>query len=1199
LKSRESLSRGIVATLALATLLSGFAGLAYEVIWSRMLVLPLGSSADAVAMVLCAFMAGMALGSRALGALSDRIHAPLRIYIGVEVVLALYAVALPFVMPALENASVFGGTFRTAPVTASFRMATTFALVALPAFLMGGTIPVLTRILHASGTSAARAVGLFYGLNTLGGAVGAAITGFVAIALIGNRAVSFIAASFSVLAALLALSVYRRVTAASADTPASPNATAAANAQHYRAGLLIAGVGGFVMLGLELLFARMLTFVFGHDTYAFAVLLVVVLAGMGLGGLLFRATSRRRVPVPAAFWLVALGATTLLSFWLASWLVVAKGRDPFLLGTLGTLSNSLWLEFIRELAYTPILVFLPALASGASLSAACATVATHTHNSGRRIGNALLVNGLAAAAGTLFTSLVLIPRLGLQHTVVALSLLAVVAGLGSALWMRQPLRRAKSILVLAVLAVVALIAMPAQLPKALLQEAVGERHQEILYYAEGRTGTVSVTENRINGERQLFMNAVNEVTTRLVHDQSFKLLGHLGPLLHPHPKSGLMICYGAGISAGAALMHPFDKFDVVDLSETIAGASHLFVPWNNDALADPRLHLHIEDGRQFLLRNTEKRDVIMVDSTHPKSVDSWLLYTVRFYELVRAALSEDGIFVQWLPLHGLSETEFRVIVRTFIEVFPDMSLWLNVGNETYGQAAYVKMVGARHPLRIDYAELSLRLREPRIYNDLQPYGMADPIEILDTYISDAPTIRAFVGDLPPQTDNRPFIPYITAYSDGPRMEARNLLPIRTSVVPVLDNMGEGEAEVVAALTQASEAMGFLMADMLEAAHEVFPAGQKIRLYQQMHAQSRKYYLQLAAWYSDDAFKLFESANYLGNLGFTKEALEYYDKALALRGNDNRFHINRSLALRDLGRLDDAISALQSAVTREPKNALAHYNLGICLMESGDALAALAEFDTALALRAGWVDVWISKADALIRLERYAAAEEVLRRLVGRAAWRSEVWDMLGVVAGSRNEWERARQHHATALSRDPYRADAHYNMGLALMHLGRLRESAAAFLTVLRLTPEDAEAANNLGLVFAGVGAYDEAIRHHLHAIELRPDYAEAAYNLGLAYRAKGDVETAERAFRMALDFAPDLQPALERLAEIRTQRAAPFASSPDTDTGTDTDAGTGADAGTDTGTATGTDAGTDTGTATGTDAGNDPAAPVPDTSPS
>ena len=164
-----------------------------------------------------------------------------------------------------------------------------------------------------------------------------------------------------------------------------------------------------------------------------------------------------------------------------------------------------------------------------------------------------------------------------------------------------------------------------------------------------------------------------------------------------------MICLGAGLSAGAALRHPLQSLDVVDLSSSMEQAAREFADINNNVLDDPRFHLHIGDGRQFLLRSDERYDVMMVDSTHPKSVDSWILYTLEFYELMRDHLEEDGIAVQWLPLHGLSEREFKIIVRTFMEVFPNTTLWVNVGFETYGQVAYVKLVGTLEPLVIDDA----------------------------------------------------------------------------------------------------------------------------------------------------------------------------------------------------------------------------------------------------------------------------------------------------------------------------------------------------------------------------------------------------------------------------------------------------------------------------------------------------------------
>jgi len=1115
-----------------ATLLSGAAALSYEVVWSRMLVLVFGNSADATMLVLCAFMVGMAAGARAVGRLADGMPSPLRIYVAAEALLALYAIAVPFLMPSLERAGALTGALDIPLLRAVARFAAAFCIVAVPALFMGATVPVLVRGLAGAAAQVRARVGLLYGANTLGGAMGAALCGFLAIPFLGLRATSWTAAGASLLAAGLGLMALRL----SGDTcPAEPASPSPGTNGPVKWPLIAAAVGGFAMLGGEILWARLLTFIFGHDTYAFAILLVVVLAGLGLGGFA-HSLLRNRTPLRVAgAALCALGITLLTSYVTAAELILTAGRDPFHIAGAAVWSTSLWKEFVRELSFAPLLVFAPAFFAGLSLPAACAAACPDASQSGRRTGAVLLSNGMAAAAGAVLTSTVFIPLIGIERSLIALSIVA--AGAGSLLLVATAVPRTRWTLIPAVPGMAFVLAfallLPGGLPLALLREAVGPAHQRIIHYEEGRTGTVSVTENRINKERQLFMNAVNEVTTRLVHIQSFKLLGHLGPLLHPHPRTGLLICFGAGVSAGAAIAHPFTSIDIVDLSETVFGAAPHFRRENNDVLADDRVHLHVEDGRQFLLRSEKKYDVMMIDSTHPKAVDSWILYTSGFYRLVKSRLAKDGIAVQWLPLHGLSETEFASILRTFEQVFPHMTLWLSVGFETYGKAAYAKLVGTHDPLQIDYRELSRRLKEPLIAADLARYGMDDPMEILDGFVADADAVRRFAKDAPVQTDDRPFVSYITPYSKGRRMDAASLIPLRMSPMPLLYRTGDAEEELAQAVSFAMESNGFLMAGLLDQAAAVRPGGKKLRLSVAQFSLAKEYYRKLATLYDDDPQRLFETASMLGNLGYFDEAVPLYRRALELGGDMAELRINLALALADRGDIEEAHNLLADAVADQPDSALARYNFGVILKRQGDAGGAALQLARAVDLDE---DLWgarVALADAWRLTGRLDKAEARMQALTALAPRHEEAWDLLGLIAGDRGDQEQAVRMHEKALLINPYRADSHYNMGVALEKLERWKEAAGAYAAALAIDDRDAEAHNNLGLLFGRAGMYDEAAAQHLRALDIEPHYPEAAFNLGLAWRAAGKTAQAKEAFALALRLHPGLDAARQQLEQL------------------------------------------------------------------
>lgn len=1133
----DSFRKFALGAAAVATVFSGAAGLAYEVVWSRMLVIPLGNSADATTLVLCAFMFGMALGAKTIGSLADRMVSPLRIYITAEILLGVYAMGIPFVMPALESSQFFAGNFESAPVKVLFRFATASVMVAIPAVFMGAAVPVLVRALSGASEEIKKRIGLLYGANTLGGALGAAFCGFVAIPALGLMTTSFVAAALSITAAAIVWGVHRAGKNKSIAQPSHRLAHDAVRTGRWTA-LLAAAAGGAAMLGAEVVYARLLTFVFGHDTYAFAILLVVVLIGIAGGGLIHRLLTHKNQVAVAGYSLIAMGLMMLVSFWIAAQVVISFGRDPFGIGTIERLSTSLWTEFFREFSYTPLLVLMPSILAGISLPAACSVFAGKANKAGNQVGTALLVNGIAAAIGTILTGAFLIPTMGIQHTFVLLAVLVALAG-GVVLVVSAPREKKRLIQVGLAAAVVGIAAavLPGQLPKQMLQEAVGARHQKIVHYEEGRIGTISVTVNKINKEKQLFVNAVNEVTTRLVHDQSFKLLGHLAPLIHPDPQKGLMICFGAGVSAGAAIRHPLESLDIVDLSDVVWNAADHFKYYNNNVLKDKRVHAHIDDGRQFLLRSNALYDVMMIDSTHPKAVDSWILYTSGFYKLVKAHLDKEGIVVQWLPLHGLSENEFKIIVRTFLEVFPEMSMWVNVGFETYGKAAYVKLVGSHTPIQIDFKELGRRVKEPQIKQDLQKYGMASEWEIIDSYLCDAQTALQWVKEMPVQTDDRPFVPYITSYSKGRRMDAASLIPLQSSVMPMLYNMGEREEDIRNFAKNAATANGFLMAGMLERAAETRVDGEKIKWSQKRYAKAKSYYVNLAKWYKDDGERLFEVANYLGNLGYCEEAVEVYNDAIALAPSAAK-KINLALALLDLGKDEEAHNELVDVIEEEPNSALANYNYGVVQLALENAGEAVWYLEKAVALDDTLLGARLSLADGYRQMGRFDKAESRLQILTVEAPWMEDAWDMLGLVAGDKKNWEDARGFHAKALTINPYNATAHYNLGVALEKLQRFDEAAGAYRAALLIEPNDAEAENNLGLLHGRAGLFDEAVRHHLKALDIEPHFPEAAFNLGLAYRAKGLLMQAAQAFALAIEMNPELTQAKEQLKAMGIEKA-------------------------------------------------------------
>ena len=243
---------------------------------------------------------------------------------------------------------------------------------------------------------------------------------------------------------------------------------------------------------------------------------------------------------------------------------------------------------------------------------------------------------------------------------------------------------------IASLALLLVLALPqlADLYARKIADSTHARSTEVKLVREGRAATVTVldqTDAERGTHRDMYLNGVEEASTRYWHTQLFKLLGILPVLLHEpdKPKEVLVIAFGAGITAGSVLASDqVASLDTVDLNPDVEGINNLFTDVNGDVFHNPRFHFHNDDGRNYLVTSGKRYDVIISDSTHPRAYDSWVLYTEEFYRAVQKRLLPDGVFAQWVPVAGTMQGDLlRIHLNTFRRVFPNATLWYVYGSD--------------------------------------------------------------------------------------------------------------------------------------------------------------------------------------------------------------------------------------------------------------------------------------------------------------------------------------------------------------------------------------------------------------------------------------------------------------------------------------------------------------------------------------
>lgn len=679
--------------ILLCLLASGSASLALEVVWSRSLVLVFGSSSLAVTTTLVATMLGFGLGGLAGGRLADRVGNGVRAYGWMELGVAAYAALLPLWMrgvPTLESALVGGLGPEAAPFA---RFAIAVALLLLPTMAMGATLPLLvTALTRDAGVVGAR-TGLLYGINTSGAVLGVLGATFVGFPLLGLSGTNWAAVALDALAggtALLVLAprLERRADFSAAPAP-TPHETATAQHRGARSLVLVAyAFVGAAALSFEVGWTRALAMVVGSSTYAFATMLAGFLAGIALGSLLVhRVLDRLQRPLQS----LALGVACL---GLAAWAVTASlDRLPDLFLAVFARVGISGANLVRLGFVVSFLVLLaPTLVLGA-LFPLCVRTLTHLGASqGRAVGGTYFVNTIGSAAGAFAMGFLWIPALGLGRALgVVIAACFVVAG---ALWLlaaRGSARRGPSVALgaLAVLCALFVALRPPAWDVDALTEGVyyrassrldfglpeihlpGIAEEELLFYEEGRNATVSVYRPAGGRSEGGISLRINGKTDASLADMSTQLLsGHVPMLFGTPAERVLVIGLASGVTTGAVTLHDPERVDVCEIEEAIVEASHFFDEVNHRPLQDPRVHLHLEDGRSFLRSSEETWDVLISEPSNPWMAGCANLFTREFFQLARARLAPGGRLLQWVQLYGMDPEGLRAILAALHESFP-------------------------------------------------------------------------------------------------------------------------------------------------------------------------------------------------------------------------------------------------------------------------------------------------------------------------------------------------------------------------------------------------------------------------------------------------------------------------------------------------------------------------------------------------
>lgn len=737
---------GRTALFALLLFCSGAAALIYQVLWIKQLSLVVGIEVYSITIAVSAFFAGLAAGGAVFGRWADRLSRPIRLYAALESGIALLSVAATLLLAHTAGAFVF-----LQSKAGALAWALPFLLVGVPAFLMGGTLPVVVRALTAVRAGVASVGGSFYAANTAGGIAGALLSSFVLLPWLGVRGTALAAAALNLMAGIGAVILDRSF---ESHRSAPPFVESSALSKEAKIALALYAVAGGIALGYEVVWSQAMAQFMSTRVFAFSVMLAIYLLGLFTGSAIYARFADKVRDAWGVFGLLiaAAGLTALLEIaCLGLWqlkMQVWAGHLAF------AMTGS---EFARMCALFAVaalgVVFVPTVFLGAAFPAALRLVAG-VERVGRDVGAVVAWNTAGGIAGMLLTGFLLVPALGLVRTLSLLAIAAAMLGALAVLTGSNVSRKMQwAVFAIGLVSIAAGVAtQPDRLARLLLTTRGGG---DLIFYQESRGGTVAVADQRSSDHvfRRLYIQGVSNSGDTLPSMRYMRLQALLPLLIHRgEPRSALVIGFGTGITAGALLRYPhLEKRVCAEILPAVVRAGDLF-PENYHAAHDPRVEIRMRDGREELLRSRETYDLITLEPPPPSAAGVVNLYSRDFYALAGKRLAGNGLFAQWLPLTTQNDEDTRSLVRSFLDVFPYASLWTTEMNE-------MLLVGSYAPIELDARKIAARFADPGITTTLSAVGVRSPAALLATYVTGRDGLVRYAADAAPVTDDRPRIEY--------------------------------------------------------------------------------------------------------------------------------------------------------------------------------------------------------------------------------------------------------------------------------------------------------------------------------------------------------------------------------------------------------------------------------------------------------
>ena len=759
---------------------SGCAALIYEVVWFQLLQLVIGSSAVSLGVLLGTFMGGMCLGSYLLPRYIGVHHHPLRVYALLEIGIGVMGLALLFGMPLVNNiyGAIGGGNLFVRGIVAA-------VCLLPPTLMMGATLPAVARYVETTPKGVSW-LGFFYGGNIGGAVLGSLLAGFYLLRVYDMAVATYVAVCLNLAVGVLALLLATRATYE--PTEEATEVAAVERAEGATAVYIAIALSGLTGLASQVIWVRLLSLLFGATTYTFSLILGVFLFGLGIGSSVGAAISRNTANPRVAFGWVQMALCAAIA-WAAMMLSESLPFWPIN----PSITSSIWFNFQLDIVRCLWVVLPGAILWGASFPLALAAVAKPGQDMGRLVGGVYAANTVGAIVGSLGASLIITRYVGSQAGqqglifVSAISALLMLAPVAAGDTARKGLRWGMVAALVVATGLVGLFvnrvpAVPGILAAYGRYAATWVGLTDIIYVGEGMNAFVAVTETS-NGVRN-YHNAGKVQASSEPQDMRLqRMLGHFTHLIPKTPSNALVIGCGAGVTAGAVSIGPdVQRMTIAEIEPLVpTSVAKYFGSHNYNVVGDefggpgnPKVTVHIDDARHFLLTTDQTFDAITSDPLDPWVKGAATLYTVEFFDLVKRKLNPGGVVTVFVQLYESNEAAVKSEIGTFMQVFPNSVVW---GNTNNGVGYDLVLMGQKddEPIRIDVDALQAKLDDPRfaqVSQSLREIGIFSAIDLLSNYAGTPTDLAPWLADAQVNRDRNLRLQYLAGlglnlYQSGP------------------------------------------------------------------------------------------------------------------------------------------------------------------------------------------------------------------------------------------------------------------------------------------------------------------------------------------------------------------------------------------------------------------------------------------------